>query len=237
MLIKLGKKRLGDYRGLVMKADEGLHEQVAAVVREAVAQGGSILDLGAGEGAFSARLSDMGYRVTASDLDPQALKAAGVEFARLDFNDEDAFGRFLGEHRQSFDAVCALEVIEHIEDPWRFVRTVRDFLRPGGRVFITTPNIASWLSRVVFLLQSRFHQFGPDDLSYGHIAPISPGQLRLLLEREGFLDVSVKPAGTLPPLYFDSLAMTIVSLLALPLRPFQKGLLDGWCLLAAARKA
>jgi SAM-dependent methyltransferase len=44
----------------------------------------------------------------------------------------------LGERR--FDAVLAGEIVEHVEDPYRFVRGCRDRLRPGGRLVLSTPN-------------------------------------------------------------------------------------------------
>lgn len=40
----------------------GLHEAVAAIVCNSIGKGSSVLDLGAGHGAFSARLQDLGYK-------------------------------------------------------------------------------------------------------------------------------------------------------------------------------
>ncbi len=44
----------------------------------------------------------------------------------------------VGERR--FDAVVAGEIIEHLEDPYRFLRGCRSALRPGGRLVLSTPN-------------------------------------------------------------------------------------------------
>jgi hypothetical protein len=110
-------------------------------------------------------------------------------------------------------------------------------LRLGGAVVLTTPNITSWLSRLHFLRTGRFHQFDDADLSYGHISPITPRSLRIVLERCGLTIELMEPAGTLPPLYVGDRTSGFKSLLALPIRPFQQGMLDGWCVLSVATKA
>jgi ubiquinone biosynthesis O-methyltransferase len=43
-------------------------------------------------------------------------------------------------HRESFDAVCGLEVIEHVEDVDLFLRSCAACIRPGGRLFLSTVN-------------------------------------------------------------------------------------------------
>ncbi len=53
---------------------------------------------------------------------------------------------------EEFDVVVAADVIEHIIDTDLFVNELRRILRPEGRIVITTPNLAFWLSRIRFLL-------------------------------------------------------------------------------------
>lgn len=235
--IFFGRKRVEYYKDLVINADLGLHEQIAVQLARYLPDGGSVLDFGAGHGALSARLFDMGYDVTAADTNLDVFKAAGqVKFEQLNFDRVDEVERFVTFHRESFDVVCGIEVIEHLEDPWHYVRNLKSMLKPGGIMILTTPNVTSWLSRLIFLFRGRFHQFADVDLDYGHIAPISAFELDLILKREGMQRMEMFPAGTLPPLYFSSLRMTLISLVALLLRPFQSGILDGWCLMVVARK-
>jgi len=159
-----------------------------------------------------------------------------VEFEQVNFDSAEEIECFVAGNEEQFDAVCGIEVIEHVEDQWRYVRNLKRMLKPGGIMIITTPNVTSWLSRLMFLFKGRFHQFNDEDLSYGHIAPITSFELVLILERTGLQKLEVLPAGTLPPLYCSSVRMALISLLALLFRPFQTGMLNGWCLLAVARK-
>ena len=43
--------------------------------------------------------------------------------------------------RSSFDLITAFHVMEHVADPVGFARTIREFLAPGGHVYIEVPNI------------------------------------------------------------------------------------------------
>lgn len=237
MKFHFGRKKPQYYKGLLIKADLGLHDQIAEKIQNEVKQGGAILDLGAGEGALSQRLSDMGYLVTAVDMDSDNFKCADVKFTKVNFDSTDEVSHFVSQHEGEFDAVMGIEVIEHVEDQWQYVRQLLRMAKKGGLVIITTPNTTSWISRLVFFFTGRFHQFLDDDLSYGHISPISPWELELILKKSGADQVKILPAGTLPPIYITGFnKLTILGLLILPVRLVMRGILDGWCVMASARR-
>lgn len=232
-----GRKVPEYYENLLIKADKGLHDQIASMIQIYTNPGVRLLDFGAGEGALSLRLANLGYHVTAVDMEEQLFKAKGIEFRRIDFNNPLEVDSFVLENAGMFDVVCGIEVIEHVENQWQYIRNLKKMLKLDGLIVITTPNITSWISRLIFMQSGRFHQFGDNDLDYGHISPISHFELDLILKKEGFKDITIQPAGTLPPFYFSNFKMIFYSLIAFMLRPFQKGLLDGWCILAIARKS
>ena len=62
-----GRKKFEYYDGLLIRADTGLHDQIADKIQSKIEKGASVLDMGAGQGALSARLFDLGYVVTAVD--------------------------------------------------------------------------------------------------------------------------------------------------------------------------
>jgi len=101
---------------------------------------GRLLDAGAGSGDMSASTAALGYSVTALDFfgqPPQAvLDRYGVTFVKANL-EVDALP-FPDDH---FDVILLLEVLEHlrhyVQEP---LQELRRILKPGGRLFLTTPN-------------------------------------------------------------------------------------------------
>lgn len=212
------------------------HEQAADLVRRHVRPAGRVLYVGAGAGAFSRRPADLGYCVTALDVDASEWPSVNADspFYELDVG-KGVAGSILGR----YDMVCCLEVIEHLENPWAFFRDVRSVLEPGAVFIVSTPNISSFLSRIVFLATGRFHGFGKEDVSYGHISPISSFELELelVVRSTGFDLLEVRPGGYLPVFDFSAprpakLALNVVRGL---LYPLMRGNKQGWCLFFVLR--
>lgn len=60
---------------------------------------------------------------------------------------------------ETFDLVICEQVLEHVVDPWRAVRTLRELCRPGGHVLVSTPFLVR-----VHKEPSDFWRFTPDGL-------------------------------------------------------------------------
>lgn len=162
--------------------------QVALRLAAAV-PAGRALDLGAGQGALSLALKRRGFAVTAADINIDQFRAAGVDCDRLDLN------RSLPYPDRGFDLVLAVEVLEHLESPRAFLREVFRVLRPGGLVVLSTPNITSLPSRLLFLVTGCFDLFVPtrrrledplDAAADGHITPLPGWLVRYDLRQAGF---------------------------------------------------
>jgi len=89
----------------------GVHEQFLNFFNErAELEGLKILDVGAGEGALTQKLHNMGHHMQACDYSPQAFKFTPVKCDEVDVTLPFPYADL------SFDRVMALEVIEHILD-------------------------------------------------------------------------------------------------------------------------
>lgn len=175
-------RRMREYRGLPIYAAPGLHEAAAAMLGTVAAKGAHVLEFGAGSGAMSLRLSDLGFDITASDLFAESFKPAHVPFVAADLN-----GAFAAQWPRGFDAVMALEIIEHLENPRQVLRQIRALLPVGGQLVLSTPNIANPVSQALFLRSGQFQWFRDVDYrEQGHITPLSPWVLEQALREAGF---------------------------------------------------
>jgi SAM-dependent methyltransferase len=166
------------YRDLAIHALPGLHEYAFAQLRDHCRHGASVLELAAGSGAMSLRLADAGYRVTATDYVAENFRLHGsVPFFASDLNGDFASGRE-GAH----DAVCAMEIIEHLENPRHFLRQCCAILKPGGMLLLSTPNLDNAASLATFLRSNTFQWFSDADYAHdGHITPLSQWQIHKCL--------------------------------------------------------
>ncbi len=232
-LINTEPKKLEYYQGMLIHADLGVHEQAAALFQQHVPPGNRVLDVGAGAGAFSQRLHNLGFHVTALDVDPGKWLPREIPFVPL--NIDAGIAASVGE---AYDAACCLEVIEHVENPWNLLREIHAILKPGGRLVLSTPNVTSFLSRLIFLREGQLHQFNESALAYGHINPVSAFELQVIAGRTGWRLLETRPGGYLPVFDFSSLHPK--ALLANFLRPFvylmAQGEKRGWCLFFVLEK-
>ncbi|NQU25936.1 MAG: class I SAM-dependent methyltransferase [Candidatus Nealsonbacteria bacterium] len=144
-----------------------------------------ILDVGAGEGFFSRRLMDLGYRVEACDVSPDGFKCADVPFRQVDLNGPIPIAD------NEYDCVVSIEVIEHVENHFQFVRELIRITKPGGRIIVTTPNVLSFTARWYQFLYG-YSDCAPlpidpaqEEVFMEHINPISLPQMLFLFERYG----------------------------------------------------
>lgn len=182
------------YKGIRIKADTGLHEQLEEMILKHLDKKEKILDFGCGEGALSQRLKDDGYEVYSVDINAEDFKA-DTRFEALDFNNAEMVSDFYKRHHEEFGLVMGIEVIEHVENPWQYIRDLKSLVRPGGFILLSTPNITSYYSRIRFLFYGRFHQFHDVDRAYGHINPVAVDEIEWIGDNLGLEMVEKKGGG------------------------------------------
>lgn len=157
------------YKGIPIYCASGVHEKVFDLIKARYPdKGRSILILGAGSGSFDERLMDSGYtNITAVEFNKEVYKSRG-KILGLDLNQD-----FHNDIPDTFDCIVAIEIIEHLENHFHFIRNIESLLKKGGVVFITTPNVESSLSRVKFWLVGDFPCFTKNSImETGHINPL-----------------------------------------------------------------
>ena len=102
-----------------------------------------VLDLGCGDGSFTLQI---GKRIGGSFLfgaegQKNAVEVCaqrGIKAICVDLNNRIPF------KDETFDVVCASQVIEHLRYTDVFVKEVYRLLKPGGYAVFSTPNLAVW---------------------------------------------------------------------------------------------
>lgn len=109
-----------------------------------------VLDIGCGAGFLTNSLARDGHRVTGIDLSAKSLDVAGKRdlTKSVRYLQQDAFA--LSFPDQSFDVVCAMDFLEHVEMPGQIIREAARLLRPGGLFFFHTFN-RNWLSWLIVI--------------------------------------------------------------------------------------
>ena len=175
-------------------------DRITMFLRYSETRRGTLLDAGCGGGRAMALLAAAGYRVTGIDISLAALErahahtsgagvVAGAIDSSLPFADE------------SFDAVLSCEVIEHLVDVPRALSEMRRVLRPGGRLFLSTPYHGR-LKNLALALHGFDRHFDPTG---PHIRFFSLRSLTHLLDRNGFRVTKTFCLGRFWPLWMNML--------------------------------
>jgi len=103
------------------------------------AWGKDALDLGCGGGVMVAALGRIARRAVGLDIDAAAVAAARAAYPAHEFVAADY--RAAAFDDGEFDFVHASEIIEHVNDLAAFMGFLARVVRPGGHVYVTTPDI------------------------------------------------------------------------------------------------
>ena len=167
-----------------------------AKLLEAVGTGNRVLDVGCSSGYLARPLAERGNTIVGLELDPEAARAA-EEFCELVLVG-DVETMHLPLEPGSFDVVLGGDVIEHLRDPTATLARLRPYLRPGGRVVLSTPNVANWAIRLS-LLSGRWRYTDRGILDRSHTHLFTKATLAETLERAGYrverIDFSVPVPG------------------------------------------
>jgi SAM-dependent methyltransferase len=157
--------------------------------------GPEVLNIGSGPFLERESLSrGAARRFTVCDIDPRAIELARqIHGPALAGADVIEAGRPLPYPASRFDLVVAMDVVEHIIDPLPWVLDAVRVLRPGGTLFLTTPNYASRsltiIEKTALELIARIQGFSRRHL---HPTKFDAPRLRALLAQAGLGEPTIR---------------------------------------------
>lgn len=143
-----------------------------------------MIDVGCGIGYFLEAAKERGWDVYGTEYTDEAVaicrsKGIKMQQGKLNASNYEA---------ASFDVLISIEVIEHINNPSEETEHFSRIVRPGGAVYLTTPNFNS-ISRL--LLKEKWNV-----LSYPeHLCYYTPRTIQNLFSRHGFRKIKTETTG------------------------------------------
>ncbi|HLK58731.1 MAG TPA: class I SAM-dependent methyltransferase [Chthonomonadaceae bacterium] len=153
---------------------------------------GRLLDVGCGNGAFLQHVRRYGWQAEGLDFDASAVaaaKAIGVP-VREGALEEGLFPA------DAFDAVTLSHIIEHVYDPIKTLRICYQILKPGGMLWMVTPNMAA-------AGHTLFGKFWRGLEPPRHLVLFTAASLRQAMEQTGFVRCYSPPAKPVTHWFFS----------------------------------
>ena len=147
----------------------------------------NILDIGCYDGTLLSLIKNRDnnfYGLEASDYGVEKCLKRGINTRQFFFDGSEK----LPYGDNFFDAIIVGEIIEHIFDTDFFLEEIKRILKPGGKMLLSTPNVASLGRRILlFFGRNPIIEISPNEEdSSGHIRYFTFKSLEKLLRKHGF---------------------------------------------------
>ncbi len=194
----------------------------------------TVLDIGCGAGLLTNALAKAGHKTFGIDVSASSLQVAQKYDATSSALYQVANGYDLPFPEAQFDVVCAMDLLEHVEEPQLVIREASRVLKPGGLFFFHTfnRNLLSYL-----LIIKGVEWLVPNAPRNMHVYPlfIKPEELREFCHNE---QMCVEIMQGLRPQIFSKPFLKMLIAKNIPANIsfcFSKSLATGYC--GRARKS
>jgi len=146
-----------------------------------------ILEIGCADGFIGEYLiNEKECEVVGVEKDPEAAKKAekrGLKMIKGDIEEKSTFEKLL--KFKKFEVILATSVIEHLKDPGKVLRELKDFLKEDGFLVVSTSNIVHWSARIKILMgKFEYEDYGLFDNT--HLRFFTPKTFKKLIEDSGY---------------------------------------------------
>jgi trans-aconitate methyltransferase len=162
-------------------------------------EGNRVLELGCGLGKTGALLKKRGRaaEVIGIELNPEIARSAQANLDDVICGDVERLE--LGFSENSFDYIVAGDVLEHLIDPWAVLRRLRPFVKVGGAIVTSIPNIRNWRILVDLMVRGDWKYCEEGLLDRTHLRFFTRLTIIELLEHTGYEIDLICPAFRFAP--------------------------------------
>ena len=147
-----------------------------------------VLEVGAGEGAFSTYISSMFEDLTL--VEPATNYMQKLKENLRDHPHVKIFHNLLEDivFNEKFDLVISCGVLEHVQEPQKFLASISENLKAGGYLYLTVPNATSFHREVGLEMKmiNEIHELTEQDHRVGHFRYYDFDTLESELHQAGF---------------------------------------------------
>ena len=173
--------------------DQNRDEMVRFIPRDTQA----VLDIGCGRGGFGKHLkSKFDVEVHGVELNATAAQHARSRLDKVFEIDLERDPERLPNSR--YDVVTFLDVLEHLQDPWSMLRRAHAWLRPGGMVVASLPNLRYYPVLKDLVLTKHFEYQENGVLDRTHLRFFTAVSMGRLFADTGYRAVSVEGINASP---------------------------------------
>lgn len=149
-----------------------------------VTRGKKLLDVGCATGLFVREACQSGWDAYGVDISRYAVELANKKTNGRCYHASAETWPF---EEESFDVITALDCIEHVQDPIKFLKVCLKFLKDEGIILLETPNVDGVMAAV---MRRRWPYYRPPE----HLVYFGKGSIKIALERVGCKLIYVKPS-------------------------------------------
>jgi SAM-dependent methyltransferase len=189
---------MSELRKIASASHAVTNDMIFGLITSRLKPGSRVLDYGAGRDHMSQRVGNWFEKQGRSareqlipcEIVPEIFEYDGATCRRIAGNSD------IPVEDASVDLIYSIEVLEHVGDPYGFLRNAYAKLKPGGHLVFSVPNILHIASRIRFLLTGFPEMFGPPSTLdknagrvCGHIMPLGYPYFVYGLSKAGFSNI------------------------------------------------
>ena len=134
------------------------------------------LDVGCGYGYLTYALNKYGLQTKGIDISKEAISNAISNYGNY-FINGDFFK--IDNINDKFDLICMLEIIEHVDDPKKYIDKAWSLLNPGGVLYISTPNKNFYKKKLIW----------ESDIPEVHISLFTESSIKKMFEGKDYISL------------------------------------------------
>ncbi|MBI2251647.1 MAG: class I SAM-dependent methyltransferase [Armatimonadetes bacterium] len=149
-----------------------------------------VLDIGCGGGILGKTLKERGVKeIIGIEFNEQAVEHAKNFLDKVYQADLEEFEPPFKE--RYFDCIICSDILEHLKDPWNFLKKYSKFLKLNGYLLTSIPNIRYYFT-IYSLLKGNWDYTSRGIFDYGHLRFFTLKSIKKLLKEANFKIVRLK---------------------------------------------